>query len=61
MTPEGGASGNGVIFSLAMNRPPVADASATPTLFLSPNGSNAPVLMDGSPSSDPDGDTLQYL
>ena len=61
MTPEGGASGNGVIFSLAMNRPPVADASATPTLFLSPNGSNAPVVLDGSRSSDPDGDTLQYL
>ena len=61
MTPEGGASGNGIIFSLAMNRPPVADASATPTLFLSPNGSNAPVVLDGSRSSDPDGDTLQYL
>ena len=44
----------------ACDRPPVADASATPLLVISPNGTNAAVILDGSRSSDPDGDVLQY-
>ena len=42
------------------DRPPVADASATVPLVISPNGSNATVILDGSRSSDSDGDFLQY-
>jgi hypothetical protein len=42
------------------NRPPVADASATDLLVISPNGSNAVVVLDGTLSSDPDGDPLTY-
>lgn len=40
------------------NLPPVADASATDLLVISPNGSNAVVVLDGSRSSDPDDDPL---
>jgi hypothetical protein len=40
--------------------PPIADASATTTLVISGNGTNATVILDGSRSSDPDGDPLQY-
>ncbi len=46
---------------LRVNNPPVADASATSTLLLSPNGTNAVVVLDGSRSFDSDGDPLQYL
>ena len=42
------------------DHPPVADASATLPLAVSPNGTNATVILDGSRSSDPDGDLLQY-
>src|SRR5215469_14735868 len=42
------------------NQPPVAYATATTTLVISPNGSNAPVSLDGSLSYDTDGDPLQY-
>src|SRR5207249_802569 len=42
------------------DRPPVADASATKLLWVSPNGSNAVVTLDASRSFDPDGDVLQY-
>jgi hypothetical protein len=42
------------------NQPPVADASATASPVISPNGTNATVLLDGSLSHDPDGDPLQY-
>ncbi|HTL73633.1 MAG TPA: FG-GAP-like repeat-containing protein, partial [bacterium] len=45
---------------LRVNRAPVADASATDTLAISPNGTNAVVVLDGSRSSDPDGDALTY-
>jgi len=45
---------------LVCDNPPVADASATIPLIISPNGSNATVILDGSRSSDPDGDALQY-
>jgi hypothetical protein len=40
--------------------PPVADATATSPLVISLNNSNATVVLDGSLSSDPDGDPLQY-
>jgi uncharacterized delta-60 repeat protein len=42
------------------DHPPVADASATVLLLISANGTNATVILDGSRSSDPDGDPLQY-
>ena len=46
--------------TLYVNRAPIADASATEMLAISPNNSNAIVVLDGSHSSDPDGDTLTY-
>lgn len=46
---------------LAVNLPPVADATATVPLLISVNGSNAIVALDGSLSHDPDSDALQYL
>src|SRR5437867_10347643 len=45
---------------MVCDNPPVADASATVSLAISPNGSNATVILDGSRSSDRDGDLLQY-
>jgi HYR domain-containing protein/PKD domain-containing protein len=42
------------------NRPPVADASATHTLVISANNTNAVVILDGTRSSDPDGNPLTY-
>ncbi|MDD5139086.1 MAG: FG-GAP-like repeat-containing protein [Verrucomicrobiales bacterium] len=52
-----GTSSNAV---LKVNNPPVADASATTPLVISVNNSNATVVLDGSLSFDPDGDSLQY-
>ncbi|MCU0771230.1 MAG: immunoglobulin domain-containing protein [Verrucomicrobia bacterium] len=46
---------------LVVNRPPVADASATPPVVLSGNTTDAQAILDGTRSSDPDGDLLQYL
>jgi hypothetical protein len=46
---------------LAVNRRPIADASATLALVISPNNTNAVVVLDGSRSFDPDGDALTYL
>src|SRR5205085_4226458 len=43
-----------------VNQPPVADASATVPLVISGNGTNAETILDGSRSSDPEGDLLQY-
>jgi hypothetical protein len=43
------------------NVPPIADASATRSLIISANGINATVVLDGTRSSDADGDLLQYL
>jgi len=43
------------------NNPPVADATATFPLVISVNSSNASVVLDGSRSSDLDGDALQYV
>ena len=44
-----------------MNQPPMADASATTPLLIVPPNCSPKVVLDGSRSSDPDGDTLQYL
>jgi len=41
--------------------PPVADVSATETWVISANGVDATAVLDGSHSSDPDGDSLEYL
>jgi hypothetical protein len=46
--------------TLRVNRAPIADASATDTLLISPNNTNAIAVLDGSHSSDPDGDALTY-
>jgi hypothetical protein len=40
--------------------PPIADATATPPLVISPNGSSATVVLDGSRSFSPDEVPLQY-
>jgi hypothetical protein len=45
---------------LRINRSPIADASATPPIYISCNGNNTAVLLDGSRSSDPDNDPLHY-
>jgi hypothetical protein len=45
----------------AVNQPPIADASATVPLVISSNSINAQVILDGSRSSDPDGDPLHYF
>jgi hypothetical protein len=54
----------GSVFSsnavLKVNHSPVADASATVTPVLSPLQGLATVVLDGSRSSDPDGDPLKY-
>ena len=46
-----------VLVSKQLNRPPVADAGEDQTVD---EGSAAPVSLDGSASSDPDGDALTY-
>jgi hypothetical protein len=48
------------VVSIVVNAPPVADTSATIMLVLSPNDTNATVVLDGSRSFDLDGDLLQY-
>jgi sugar lactone lactonase YvrE len=42
------------------NRPPVAVANALPANVVAQNGSTASVSLDGTQSSDPDGDPLSY-
>jgi len=44
---------------LTLNQPPVADASASRLLYISPN-TNATVILDGTRSFDPDNDPLRY-
>jgi hypothetical protein len=56
--PGGSVSSNAV---LAVNRAPIADAGATTKWLLAANGSNTVAVLDGSLSSDPDGDELAYL
>jgi len=43
-----------------VNDPPIADASATTMLLLSPNNTNATAVLDGTRSSDVEGDPLQF-
>ena len=43
------------------NYPPQPDASATVPVVISPNSTNTLVILDGSRSSDPDGDPLHYF
>jgi hypothetical protein len=45
----------------AVNQPPRADASATAPRVIAPGGTNAQVTLDGSRSTDPDGDPLHYF
>lgn len=45
---------------LTVNHPPVADASALQLLYISCNGTNAAAVLDGSRSTDSDGDPLEY-
>jgi hypothetical protein len=56
--PGGIATNSSVL--LRVNRAPVADASATESLVISLNGTNAEVVLNGSRSSDPDGDALLF-
>jgi hypothetical protein len=46
---------------LTVNQPPVADASATQPLFTAAPDCTVSVILDGSRSSDPDGDALHYF
>jgi hypothetical protein len=46
---------------LTVNRPPIADASATAPLVMVPLDCASTVVLDGSRSSDPDGDPLHYF
>ena len=46
--------------TLRVNTAPVADASATRTVLVSPNGVDATAVLDGSRCSDCDGNPLQY-
>src|SRR4030095_7402910 len=48
------------VSSTPLNRPPVADASATERTVISGNNSNAVVHLDGTRSTDPDVDPLTY-
>jgi hypothetical protein len=46
--------------TLLVNYPPLANASNTVPLLISANDTDAIVVLDGSRSSDPDGDPLSY-
>jgi hypothetical protein len=46
---------------LTVNLPPVADASATRAEFIAPIQCPPAIVLNGSLSSDPDGDSLNYL
>src|SRR5205823_13587601 len=46
---------------LSVNRPPVADASATPLLVTVPPNCDPIAVLDGSRSSDPDNDPLHFF
>jgi hypothetical protein len=48
-------------FLLAVNRFPVADASATQPLVIAPLHCDATVALDGSRSTDPDGNALHFF
>jgi hypothetical protein len=46
---------------LSVNRPPVADATASGPVVMVPLGCLPTVVLDGSRSSDPDGDVLHFM
>lgn len=46
--------------SVVDNRPPIPDASATRLRTISADNIRASVVLDGSRSSDPDGDVIRY-
>jgi hypothetical protein len=46
---------------LTVNRSPTADASATAPLVVVPPNCNPTIVLDGSRSSDPDGDPLHFF
>jgi hypothetical protein len=63
---DGSGNSNSCSFTVTVttgpaNRPPVADASASVTSAISGNNSNAIVHLDGTRSSDPDGDALTFM
>jgi PKD repeat protein len=51
--------GGSAVFAYTVNQPPVADAGPNQTVTLG-SGGTADVKLDGSGSSDPDGDALTY-
>jgi hypothetical protein len=55
----------GSVFSapafLKVNRPPIADAGATTLVIIATNNTDARAVLNGSRSSDPDGDPLQFF
>ena len=46
---------------LTVNRPPVADASATTSIVIATNSTDARAVLNAARSFDPDGDPLHYL
>jgi hypothetical protein len=46
---------------LTLDQAPLADAGATPSAVISPNGVDARLILNGTRSSDPDSDPLRYL
>jgi hypothetical protein len=57
---SGSCSEFGAAYVFEQNQAPIADASGTPTQVDSANGVDAEVVLDGSASSDPDGDSLSF-
>lgn len=57
---DGAAYSTAATITIVIDTPPVADASLTPATAISPNNQDADVLLDGSRSSDADGDPLTY-
>jgi hypothetical protein len=48
----------GLITGFGLNHPPLADASASQAVVISGNATDASVVLDGTRSTDPDGDAL---
>jgi hypothetical protein len=58
-TAFGGGSHDAFVAKIAFNQPPTADAGSDQTVECT-NSGGAGVTLDGTGSSDPDGDTLSY-